>query len=47
MKTKRGYTPQEIFGKLSYVEELARQGGTMAESSKIIEVSEQTYYRWR
>ena len=47
MGTKRRYTPEEIIGKLREAEVLTSQGHTVAEACRIIEVSEQTYYRWQ
>ena len=47
MGTKRRYTPEEIIGKLREAEVLTSQGHTVAETCRIIEISEQTYYRWR
>lgn len=44
-KTK--HTPEQIISKLRKVEVLTAQGATIAEAAKQIEVSEQTYYRWR
>ena len=47
MGTKRRYTPEEIIGKLREAEVLTSQGHTVAESCRLIEITEQTYYRWR
>ena len=47
MGTKRRYTAEEIIGKLREAEVLTSQGRTVAEACRIIEISEQTYYRWR
>ena len=47
MATKRNYTPEEIILKLREAEVLHSQGKTIAQACKIIEVGEQTYYRWR
>lgn len=44
-KTK--HTPEQIISKLRKVEALTAQGTTVAEAVKQIEVTEQTYYRWR
>lgn len=46
MKRKK-HTPEQIIKKLRRVEALTAQGKTIAEAVKQIEVSEQTYYRWR
>jgi len=47
MATKRGHTPEEIVIKLREAEVLHSQGKTIAQACKVIEVGEQTYYRWR
>jgi len=41
---KKGYTPEQIIGKLR---EADSQGASIAEASRKIGVTEQTYYRWR
>ena len=47
MARRRGYSPEQIITKLRETEVLLRQGKTVAQDCKAIEVSEQTYYRWR
>jgi transposase-like protein len=44
---KKGYTPEQIITKLREAEILLSQGSTVANVSKKIGVTEQTYYRWR
>lgn len=44
---KRRYRPEEIINKLRQVEILLSKGATVGEACKKIEVTEQTYYRWR
>ena len=44
---KKHHTPQQIVDKLRTAERLRAEGVTVAEAVKQIEVSEQTYYRWR
>ena len=44
---RRSYRPEEIINKLLEAEVLLSQGSTVGEASKRIEVTEQTYYRWR
>ena len=44
---RKGYTPEQIIGKLREAEVLLSQGATVGEASKKIGVTEQTYYRWR
>ena len=46
MGTKR-HKPEEIVAKLRQVEVLTAQGQSIAEASRAIGVSEQTYFRWR
>ena len=44
---KKGYTPEQIINKLREAEILLSQGGTIAQVTKKIGVSDFTYYRWR
>jgi putative transposase len=44
---KKSYTPERIISKLREAEVLLSQGATVAEASKKINVTQQTYYRWR
>jgi transposase-like protein len=44
---RKGYTPEQIIGKLREAEILLNQGATIGETSRKIGVTEQTYYRWR
>jgi putative transposase len=44
---KKGYTPEQIINKLREAEVLISQGSNIAEASRRIGVTEQTYYRWR
>lgn len=44
---RKKHTPEEIIGKLREAEIVLAQGGTAAEASRRIGVTEQTYYRWR
>lgn len=44
---KKNHTPQQIIEKLRKVERLRAEGATVTEAARQIEVSEQTYYRWR
>ena len=41
------HNPEEIIGKLREAEIVLAQGGTTADASRRIAVTEQTYYRWR
>jgi transposase-like protein len=47
MPRRRSYTPEHIITKLREAEILIGQGKTVKEASKQLEISEQTYYRWR
>ena len=44
---KKNHTPEQIIEKLRKIEALTSQGQTVAQAVKAIEVSEQTYYRWK
>ena len=44
---KKGYTPEQIINKLREAEILLSHGNNIAETSRRIGVTEQTYYRWR
>jgi len=43
----RRYTPEQIVRKLREVDRLVGEGQTIAEAAKQVEISEQTYHRWR
>jgi transposase-like protein len=44
---RKGYTPEQIINKLREAEILINQGVSIAEASRKIGVTGQTYYRWR
>ena len=44
---RKRYSSEQIITKLREAEVLLSQGLTIAQACKAIEVSEQTYYRWR
>jgi len=44
---KKGYSAEQIIGKLREAEVLLGQGATVAEVSRKLGITEQTYYRWR
>jgi len=44
---KKGYSPEQIINKLREAEIYLGQGASIAEASKQLGVTEQTYYRWR
>ena len=47
MAKQRRYSPEQIVMKLRQAEVILSQGQTIAQACKAIEISEQTYYRWR
>jgi putative transposase len=47
MAKRRRYSPEQIITKLREAEVFLSQGKTIAQACKAIEISEQTYYRWR
>ena len=44
---RRRHTPEQIVRKLREAERLTAGGQTIAEAAKQLEISEQTYHRWR
>jgi len=44
---RKSCTPEQIINKLREAEVLLSQGATIAEASRKIGITEQTYYRWR
>ncbi len=44
---KKGFTAEQIIGKLREAEVLLGQGGIVGEVSRKLGITEQTYYRWR
>jgi putative transposase len=44
---KKGFTAEQIIGKLREAEVLLGQGSTVGEVGRKLGVTEQTYYRWR
>ena len=47
MAKRRSFTPEQIITKLREAEIHLGQGKTVKEASKLLEISEETYYRWR
>jgi transposase-like protein len=41
------YSPEKIIRKLREAEVLISQGNTIAQASRLLGITEQTYYRWR
>ena len=44
---RQQFSAEQIVNKLRQAEVLLAQGQTVAQLSKTLEISEQTYYRWR
>ena len=44
---RRKFTPEQIISKLREVEVALAQGATVSLAARGIEVTDQTYYRWR
>jgi putative transposase len=44
---RQGFTPEQIINKLKEAEVHINQGISIAEASRKIGVTQQTYYRWR
>ena len=44
---KKGFSAEQIIGKLRESEILLGQGSTVGEVSRKLGITEQTYYRWR
>jgi transposase-like protein len=44
---RKYFTTEQIISKLREAEVLLSQGKTVAEASRALNISEQTYYRWR
>jgi len=47
MARRKRYTAEQIITKLREAEIYLGQGKTVKETSRMLEISEQTYYRWR
>ena len=47
MARRQRYTPEQIITKLREAEIYLGQGKTVKEASKLLEISDQSYYRWR
>jgi len=44
---RKGFTPEQVINKLREAEIHINQGISIAEASRMIGVTQQTYYRWR
>ena len=47
MPRKRRYSTEQIIAKLREADVLLSQGKTAEEIARVLEISKQTYYRWR
>jgi len=47
MAKRKVFTAEQIIMKLREAEVLLGQGKNVKEASRVLEISEQTYYRWR
>lgn len=47
MAIRQSYTAEQIITKLREAEIYLGQGKSVKEASKLLEISDQTYYRWR
>lgn len=47
MSAKKRYTTEQIVAKLREAEKLQAQGSTIPQLCKRLQISEQTFYRWR
>jgi transposase-like protein len=47
MARRQRYTAEQIIKKLREAEIYIGQGKSVKEASRMLEISEQTYYRWR
>jgi len=47
MARRKRFTAEQIITKLREAEVYLGQGKTVKEASRLLEISEQTYYRWR
>ena len=44
---RKRYTPEQIINSLREAEVLISQGSTAKEAARHLQISEQTYYKWR
>ena len=44
---RKTYSPEKIVRKLREAEVLISQGNTIAQTSRLLGITEQTYYRWQ
>jgi len=47
MTTRRRHTPEQVVRKLAQADQMLAEGKEVADVCRQLQVSEQTYYRWR
>ena len=47
MTTRKRHTPEQVVRKLTHADRLLGEGKDVADVCRELQVSEQTYYRWR
>lgn len=47
MATRKKHTPEQVVRKLATVDRMLNEGKDVADVCRELQVSEQTYYRWR
>jgi transposase-like protein len=47
MTTRKRHTPEQVVRKLTQADRLLAEGNDVADVCRELQVSEQTYYRWR
>ena len=47
MTTRRRHTPEQVVRKLAQADQMLGEGKDVADVCRQLQVSEQTYYRWR
>ena len=47
MTTRRRHTPEQVVRKLAQADQMLAEGKDVADVCRRLQVSEQTYYRWR
>jgi putative transposase len=47
MATRKKHTPEQVVGKLAIADRMLNEGKGVPDGCRELQVSEQTYYRWR
>ena len=47
MTTRRRHTPEQVVRKMAQADQMLAEGKDVADVCRQLQVSEQTYYRWR